>query len=244
MFGLAYEVESKLKDFWLTDRTYESVRKSRLRLLKTIRQTAACAASQISVPFSLYIAVNKINNKLYVGITKKSVAARKSEHFVLARSGGGGLFHKAIRKYGEDSFEFITYLKFHDYKKLLEWERRVIGSMLPEYNLTAGGEGAFGYRASPETRKKLSISHKGKVSKQRGIKRPTESVNRIVALRKARGNYITKGKIVVCIDDGKTFKTIKEAASFYGIEFGHLGQVLKGKFKTNKVKGRSFAFVE
>ena len=54
----------------------------------------------------------------------------------------------------------------------------------------------------------------------------------------------TRGDLVLYVAVNKvTFSSIKEAAAFYNIEIGHLGQVLRGKFKTNRVKGLAFEFV-
>lgn len=53
----------------------------------------------------VYEIVNKINGKFYVGKTV-NLKARKATHFSHARRGFNGPLYAAIRKYGEDNFEF------------------------------------------------------------------------------------------------------------------------------------------
>lgn len=54
----------------------------------------------------IYKATNKINNKSYIGLTTRTLEDRKEEHKKEAFFGDEKVFHKAIRKYGFDSFDF------------------------------------------------------------------------------------------------------------------------------------------
>jgi group I intron endonuclease len=59
--------------------------------------------------YSIYAHINKINGKVYVGFTSKSIAKRWSEHCRRARYhcklNNGNYFQRAIVKYGADNWE-------------------------------------------------------------------------------------------------------------------------------------------
>lgn len=54
----------------------------------------------------IYKAVNKINGKIYVGQTSNTLEVRKAQHLKKAHGGVKTHFYDAIRKYGDDAFEF------------------------------------------------------------------------------------------------------------------------------------------
>lgn len=61
----------------------------------------------------VYRALNRINNKSYIGQTIGTIEKRKEEHHTLARNPlhkNHGPFHKALRKYGFESFEWEVLL--------------------------------------------------------------------------------------------------------------------------------------
>lgn len=129
-----------------------------------------------------YMIRNNINQKVYVGITERSVSRRWYEHTEVANSCGKFL-HKAIKKHGKENFELIVLAScIGDRNDLLDLEKKLIkqyNSFAPSgYNLTTGGDGVFGYKHDPkigvmiaqnnklrivsnETKQKMSESHKG-----------------------------------------------------------------------------------
>lgn len=54
----------------------------------------------------IYSATNTINDKKYIGQTIRGLKKRKNEHIWLAKNGSDWAFQQAIRKYGEDAFEW------------------------------------------------------------------------------------------------------------------------------------------
>ena len=54
----------------------------------------------------IYKVVNKINGKCYIGKTIKSLSKRKIKHIYDSNRKSDFVFHKAIRKYGEENFEW------------------------------------------------------------------------------------------------------------------------------------------
>ena len=56
----------------------------------------------------VYLATNKINEKCYVGITKKILNRRKKIHLYSAfKRNSSFVFHNALRKYGKYSCSWI-----------------------------------------------------------------------------------------------------------------------------------------
>lgn len=59
----------------------------------------------------VYLILNTVNEKVYIGQTTKSLPQRWSEHLHASRQGKGYYLHKAIRKYGEDCFEIYSLMR-------------------------------------------------------------------------------------------------------------------------------------
>lgn len=122
--------------------------------------------------YCVYIHTNKINNKIYVGQTGKTVIDRW-------RNGGAGylqrrhdgtyyqpLFARAINKYGWDNFEHIIFAEHLTKSEACHVEKLLIAmyqsnNPMHGYNLSSGGEsGAAGCTMSDEQRKKISDARK------------------------------------------------------------------------------------
>lgn len=73
--------------------------------------------------------------------------------------------------------------------------------------------------------------------------------NRTVALTKAKFDIrpedktVHKGKTVVCISTGKVFKSAREAAKFYDVDYSTLTRVCTNDRGTTHIKGLKFAYV-
>jgi group I intron endonuclease len=162
---------------------------------------------------------NKINGKIYIGQTNRSIKTRLREH----RTGkiGCRAIYNAIQKYGWDNFEKDWYecpnedLNFDE--DLLVSE---MGTLSPDgYNLREGGgangklseetkqklrEVQLGKTHTDETKQKMSEAHRGKKHHMYGKKHTEETRQKI---SKARlGNILsdeTKEKIRIA-RNGKT----------------------------------------
>lgn len=132
----------------------------------------------------IYKATNLINNKVYIGLTIRSLARRKWHHLNDAkRHAYKSMFHAAIRKYGEDSFDWKTIRLAKTINELKQLEIEEIAkhkSNQPEfgYNMTIGGDTPppefgkqskcgkdnpfYGRTHSPETKQKLHDINVGK----------------------------------------------------------------------------------
>ena len=120
----------------------------------------------------IYKITNTITNKSYIGQTKSSLAKRWTQHKCDAKKKTHLYFHKAIKKYGIDCwlFEILEYFDKSQPMELLNIRERYWieyhNTFMDGYNLTTGGEG--GQERSEETKKKIGLAHKGKVSPMKG----------------------------------------------------------------------------
>lgn len=107
----------------------------------------------------IYLITNLINGKFYVGQTK-NFSLRKAGHLYAARCGNERPLYRAIRKYGEDSFEFKVLEECEDEivnEREQHWvEQYDSFNPLKGYNLTSGGN--YPLQISDETRTKLSAA--------------------------------------------------------------------------------------
>lgn len=98
--------------------------------------------------------------KSYVGQTKFSLEVRRKKHRNDSRTGSSYVFHKAIRKYGIDVFDWSVLEECSSQEALDEAERKWIASletMIPNgYNTTPGG---LALTYTPEIREKLRIAN-------------------------------------------------------------------------------------
>ena len=115
--------------------------------------------------YTVYVHVNKINNKVYVGKTSRNPKYR------WGKDGSGYLrgsdqkyFKNAINKYGWDGFyHFIVWDNCLTSEDAIYWEKELIRlyrSNEPNrgYNMTVGGEGAPGRNVTTETKEKIKES--------------------------------------------------------------------------------------
>src|ERR1700751_1241615 len=116
---------------------------------------------------AIYKITNLINNKIYIGQTKKSIQQRFSSHLHDSKSNLTNCYiHKAIRKYNKENFkievitegdynkEFLDELEKH-YIHLYNSRNRNIG-----YNIAKGGSG-LQYIMTNEIKNKIREKVKG-----------------------------------------------------------------------------------
>lgn len=127
----------------------------------------------------IYKVTNKINSKCYIGQTRHSLEYRKSRHLSCARKGVNTHFYQAIRKYGEDNFEWEIICSTNDKDKLNELETFYItkyDSIKNGYNMVDGGDNNImdiesvktkhaKVMSSDEVRNKISKTMKDKIAK-------------------------------------------------------------------------------
>lgn len=115
----------------------------------------------------IYIIKNKINDKVYVGQTTKTVEERFKQHKKLSKSSSNQLIHKAIKKYGKENFYIET---LECCENILLDEREIIfiklyNSFKDGYNLCEGGNQAKRQRIALPEEEIISMYSSGKSSR-------------------------------------------------------------------------------
>lgn len=112
----------------------------------------------------IYKAINRINDKVYIGQTTESLKRRRNYH---ENTPTGYYFQRAIKKHGPENFDWEIIEYCNSKEELDEMEFHYImqyDSFNNGYNLTLGGEGSVGWAPSIEIRQKISKSKKGKLT--------------------------------------------------------------------------------
>jgi len=155
----------------------------------------------------LYIIVNRVNGKKYVGITN-NLQQRRREHY----SGNGSkIIWQAIQKYGANNLVMCARYAADELwiKEMEQTLIRVLNTRSPNgYNLTDGGEGSLGWKPSEETRKKMSEAHKGKTMWPRS----KETRHNISESRKGKRNRQSQPITI----QGVIYDSLGEAARVFG----------------------------
>ena len=124
----------------------------------------------------IYKILNKVNGKIYVGLTTKDLSRRIAEHIKENKS----YIQKALNKYGLESFDIsvIDHAEFRDTlcEKEKYWIQQFNSKSPNGYNLTDGGDGLI--NPTEETKKKIgkasSIRNKGQIGWMRGLTKETD----------------------------------------------------------------------
>jgi hypothetical protein len=92
----------------------------------------------------VYKATNKVNGHHYVGMTRKTLVARRRRHESVAFSRNARdqapRLCSALRKYGRGVFEWEVIGEFETAEEAIVAEAKAIAAQRPEYNVKEGGE--------------------------------------------------------------------------------------------------------
>lgn len=202
----------------------------------------------------IYKITNKINGKIYIGQTVRSLTERISEHLRKRQS----LVSKAIFKYGIENFTIEQIDHAHSINELNAKEQYWIDfydCITPNgYNQCEGGGNTVGYHHSEEAKLKMSIGHKGKKCGAEnsfyGKTHSEETKKRFSELRKGRKLSEewkkriaeSQNKKVICVETGEIFNSVTGAAEYYNLKPTHISRVCKGKRK--RTGGFHWRYVE
>lgn len=130
----------------------------------------------------VYEVVNSINGKRYVGMTTQQLADRRKCH---EREALRGIypwkFHRALRKYGIEAFQWTEIARLPSAAEAKIAERIQIALTGPAYNMTPGGDGGSfqrGRKRSAETRAKISEANRRRRGEKRARRPPATDVTR------------------------------------------------------------------
>ncbi len=200
------------------------------------------------------MAVNIINGKKYIGVTGQPLKIRASQHGYAAKSNtNNGAFHRAIRKYGFEVFEFFVIKECGTCYEAFQEEIRLIDEFKPEYNSTKGGEGQMGRIMSEAGKKRISDAHKGNIYNLGKIRsEKTRARLREVSLsEEGKANWKiyssfgpkASAKKVVCLNDWVIYESASAAARHYNVQKSSVIEVCGRNEFRKTVKGLVFRYL-
>lgn len=213
----------------------------------------------------IYQITNKLNGKLYIGQTIKTVEYRFKKHLSDAKRKASTVFQRALRKYGEDNFILSVLDKADSLDELNSKEIfyiKQLESLCSQkgYNELIGGGSS---QCSDYTRRKRSKSLKGlkrtpeQVQNMKDYWTPDkklerslktkgkstlseESIERMKITKTGKPN-LSRRKAVKCLNTGKIYDCGLDACKELNISSGNLSKVLTGKLL--HTKGYKFEYV-
>lgn len=135
----------------------------------------------------VYVLINTVNNKMYVGQTIQPLKRRFSQHACCKKSAIGN----AIRYHGRENFSRVVLKKCTSKIEMDKWERFFIIALNTKspfgYNITDGGDGIVG--VTNEIRKKISEANTGEKNPNYGKPRPLETCEKIAAAQRGEKSH-------------------------------------------------------
>lgn len=207
--------------------------------------------------YLLYKVTNKINQKIYFGITSKSLNERKRTHLNSVNKGKTTHFANALRCYGIQNFIWEEILYTQDYEIIKQSEINFIkiynsNDKSIGYNMTIGGEGVIGLPPwnkgkpmLPHVREALSKASIGKKGHWTNKKRDFNTMKKLQEGRlkyfQEKGSSVARSVIVIDLNSGFPlfFKSIKEASKELNITKKRIYTNLKG---SNNIKEYKFIY--
>lgn len=191
----------------------------------------------------VYVHINKINGKKYVGITSKPPEDRWGNEGYRYRNQP---FYRAIKKYGWDNFDHeiiasnLTREEANNFEKKLIEELNTYINNGHGYNSTMGGDGILGHHHSEETKEKMrackigikfSDEHRRKIGESNRGKTHSEESKIKMSLSRM-GNVCPTRRKVTC--GGLEFDSIQDCAIYYGEKQDAMNRWLKGNTRMPK----------
>ena len=164
----------------------------------------------------IYKITNEINGKAYIGCTtQEPPTLRWKTHRAQARFGCQFPLHRAIRKYGVESFSFAVIYECSSLREMVACERGLIaehGTYAPHgYNITSGGEGTFGRVLTAASRAKMSASRKRAYAEGRGHRRKPGEYRHSAETRAKLGAAARRRDLSYLVAQGKAQAKISDA---------------------------------
>lgn len=212
--------------------------------------------------YIVYQHKNKINNKVYIGITSRAPEERWGKNGNNYKSSPH--FYAAIQKYGWDNFEHnILFTDLTKEQACLKEQELIksFNSMNRKYgyNSTSGGEifelneeakkkksismignkNGLGHICSEEKKKKISETQKGRIFSEEHKKKLSEAASKRHVpcsenkKEKLSQNYPNKRK-VYCVELDKVFDSVQQCSRELGIPATNISKLCGGRGKTLK----------
>ena len=211
--------------------------------------------------YSVYMHINKVNGKVYIGTTSKFPAGKRWCGNGIGYKKHNTRFYHAIQEFGWDNFEHVIFasnLTVDEASNMEKFLIKKLNTRNPEkgYNVDAGGltkteirrrarisdsvsgkkHPLYGTMRNQETKDKIRKALSGENGYWYGQKMP-EEVGRKISI-KMQGN--TNGlkhieeckKSVICIETNQVYESIMSVERILGIHHSAVSMVLHNKRQT------------
>ena len=186
--------------------------------------------------WKVYVHINKVDGKRYVGITSKKVEHRWNSGRGYKKS---PYFSSAIEKYGWENFEHIVLYEGLTREDAVAMECRLIAewqtnNMTFGYNLTVGGDGTKGCYPNEETRRRLSEARRKENLSAETLARRSAGLKgkKFTEEHKRKIGDGNSKPILMFSKDGallRSFQSAREAEVELGISHSHISQCCHNK---------------
>lgn len=204
-----------------------------------------------------------LNNEIvYIGQTKLSLEKRRIQHEYNAKRGKGYVIGAGLRKHGPEAFKWNVHSVYYNQIDLDAAEKHYIAKYKPKYNINLGGEargirkkggipwnkGTKGLQQAwnkgkkeirPEVLENIKRSAKTRDNSNRNIS--PEHRRKLVEGR--RSAYEDVAKPFICVQTGKCYKLVVDAAKDLNIPANGIYAVLNPNSKLKSYKGFNFIYV-
>jgi group I intron endonuclease len=179
----------------------------------------------------IYSIKNLINNKEYIGLTKRTLEQRWKQHI---RESSKETYWEwntplgnAIKKYGKESFKIFCIKECNSIEELKSEEIRIIQERKSHvsqngYNVSLGGDGRLGVKLSQETKDKIGAGNKGKVYTQEVKNKISEIKKKQFAERKHSMTQASK----ILVNGKERFDCIKDFTIKYNLKYSSVSSSL------------------
>lgn len=187
--------------------------------------------------YTVYMHKNKINDKVYIGITKQKPKYRWGA--------GSGYkqqikFYNAICKYGWNNFEHIILFNNLSFEEAKQKEIEMIKKYNAftkqyGYNATKGGDVSNGVPCSEKTKQKISKANKGH--------KFNEETKQLMS-RLRLGIKPINCKKVLCIETNMIYDSMHDAEKETGAKYKNISKVCKGEYGRKTAGGYHWRYYE
>lgn len=184
--------------------------------------------------YVVYMHVNRANGKRYIGISSNPLARWANGRGYYRNKH----FSDAIEKYGWNNFDHLILYADLSKEEACEIEQHLIKKYKTQdkrfgYNLTSGGEM---FKHSDESKRLMSEKRTGK-----GKVKRSERTRKLISAHHGGG---AEKKPVLCVESGKVFSCIKEAAQETGINKKQISNCCRCVPHYNTAGGYTWKFAE
>ena len=179
----------------------------------------------------VYLITNLVNGKKYIGATKQSLRMRLTAHFNEKQR--NSLIRIDSLKYGRNNFKIESLHKCSSKEEMDALEKAAVereNCYAPNgYNVRRWGQSIGGMPL--ESRKKMSESHKLRFKKNPELRKKMGEYSKM-ATPYWRGKMAHNRRKIMCIETGKEYPSLKDAAEELKLNISNLCSALRGQLKS------------